>query len=167
MSEVERADICDDMAVVQNDFTPNELLTEDMSKIMESYVNTAFNIALGQEFQICEAEEAQDPEKSLKSSEQSGYSFLTEALSGDVGKDVAFYVENECVANEGKENEVMEDMIGKEAPKFTEVFDSRSPFKHSNLLEQTDTLRAVYFRLQIRQMKKKKKKMWLVTKMLI
>ncbi|XP_026318608.1 uncharacterized protein LOC113229279 isoform X2 [Hyposmocoma kahamanoa] len=126
----EQEDICDDMAVVQNDFarnellTDNELLTEDISKIMESYVNTAFNIALGQEFQICEAQESQDPEKSLKSSEQTGYSFLTEAFSGDLGKDVAFYVENECVANEGKVVEIIENMIEKEAPKFTEVTDS-------------------------------------------
>lgn len=138
MSEVERVDICDDMAVVQNDFTPNELLTEDVSKIMESYVNTAFDIALGQEFQICEAQESQDPEKSLKSSEQSGYSFLTEAFSGYVGKDVAFYVENECVANEGKVIEVIEDMIQKEAPKITEVFDS-SILKCSNSLQQIST----------------------------
>lgn len=136
MSEVERVDISDDTAVVQNDFTPNELLTEDMSKIMESYVNTAFNIALGQEFQICEAQESQDPEKSLKSSEQSGYSFLTEAFSGDVGKDVAFYVENECVGNEAKVVEIIEDMMEKAPSKITEVFDSRNILKRSNWLEQ-------------------------------
>lgn len=128
------------MAVVQNDFARNELLTEDISKIMESYVNTAFNIALGQEFQICEAQESQDPEKSLKSSEQTGYSFLTEAFSGDLGKDVAFYVENECVANEGKVVDIIENMIEKEAPKFTEVFDSRSILICFNTLQQTNTL---------------------------
>lgn len=158
-------DICDDTAVVQNDFAPNELLTEDMSKIMESYVNTAFNIALGQEFQICEAQESQDPEKSLKSSEQSGYSFLTETFSGDVCKDVAFYVENECVANEGKVGEIMEDIIEKDASKFIEVHTSRSILKDFDLLEQTNTLKALYLRFQILQMKKEKKKMWLAMKM--
>lgn len=136
MSEVERVDICDDMAAAQNDFLSNELLTEDMSKIMESYVNAAFNIALGQEFQICEAQESQDPEKSLKSSEQTGYSFKTEAFSGDVGKDVSFYVENECVANEGKVAEIIEDMIENEATKLTEVFDSLSILNCFNSLKR-------------------------------
>lgn len=121
MSEVERVDICNDMAVIQDESAPNELLTEDMCKIIESYVNTAFNIAFGQESLICEEQESQDPEKSLKSSEQSGYSFLTEAFSGDVCKDVAFYVENECVTNEEKVTEIIDDMIEKGAPKSTEV----------------------------------------------
>lgn len=147
MSEVERVDICDDMAVVQTDYVPNEMLTEDMSKIMESYVNTAFNIALGQEFQTCEAQRSQDPAKSLKSSERSSYS-LTEDFCSDVGKDVAFYVENECVANEAKVVEIIEDMMEKEAPKFTEVNDFCNNLKFSNLLKQTYTLRV--FRLQIR-----------------
>lgn len=124
MSEVERLcdDICDDMAVIQDESASNELLTEDMCKIIESYANTAFIIAFGQESQNYDTQESQDPEKSLKSSEQSGYSFLTEALSGDVGKDVAFYVENECVPNEGKITEVIEDMIEKDPSKFNEVF---------------------------------------------
>lgn len=88
MSEVERVIICDDTEVIQSD--SNDLITEAMTKIMESYVNTALGIAFGQEVPIIEGEGERSP-----STENSGYSFLADACTVDLGNDDAFCVDSE------------------------------------------------------------------------
>lgn len=89
MSEVERVIICDDTEIIQSG--SNDLLTEAMTKIMESYVNTALGIAFGQD---APNKEPATGEKT-PSTEHSGYSFLSDAFTADYGNDMAFYVDDE------------------------------------------------------------------------
>lgn len=91
MSEVERVIICDDTEIIQND--SNELITEAMTKIMESYVNTALGIAFGQDVPIVESRAGEK----TPSTENSGYSFLADAYAVDTGNDDAFCVDNDAM----------------------------------------------------------------------
>ncbi|XP_028172214.1 uncharacterized protein LOC114361411 [Ostrinia furnacalis] len=90
MSEVERVIICDDNDTENIRCDSNDLLTEAMTKIMESYVNTALGIAFGEDLTTIEPTGQKSP-----STEHSGYSFLSDAFTADFGKDMAFCEDNE------------------------------------------------------------------------
>lgn len=92
MSDVERVVTCDDTEVKGNNYSePTELLTQAMTKIMESYVNTALGISL-EESSLPVTEM---PMERSSSTEHSDYSFLTDAFAEDIGRDIAFYIHDD------------------------------------------------------------------------
>ncbi|XP_035440819.1 uncharacterized protein LOC118269680 [Spodoptera frugiperda] len=95
MSEVEKVIIFDDTEIMQNNSEPNELLTEAMNKIMESYVNTALGMTMEQPSHSMAGMTSVLVEKTENSPEPSEYSFLTDAFAEDISKDVAFYIHDD------------------------------------------------------------------------
>lgn len=106
MSDVERVIICDETEIVQNNPDSNELLTEAMKKIMESFVSAPLEMTVEpvqgyivtEDPIVIEKSESvagvMSPEKSLNS-EQSEYSFLTDANAEDIGHDMALYIHDD------------------------------------------------------------------------
>ncbi|XP_022826128.1 uncharacterized protein LOC111356110 isoform X1 [Spodoptera litura] len=95
MSEVEKVIIFDETEIMQNNSEPNELLTEAMNKIMESYVNTALGMTIEQPSHSTAGMMPVQVEKTENSPEPSEYSFLTDAFAEDISKDVAFYIHDD------------------------------------------------------------------------
>lgn len=89
MSEVETVIVCDDTEILPSKPESNELLSQAMTMIMESYINTAMAIALNPPPRS--ADSSEQIERST-STEYSEYSFLSDAIDADIGRDIAFYI---------------------------------------------------------------------------
>lgn len=112
MSDVERVAICDDTEISENN-SSNDILTQAMTKIMESYVNAAFNIAFGQDphvLKLIDESNKEIEERKESSSDNSRFSFLGDAFGTNVGSDLAFCVENDLIIvnNEQEDDKVIE-----------------------------------------------------------
>lgn len=103
MSEVENVIICDNTEILQSD--SNDLLTEAMTKIMESYVNTAMGIAFGQNTPEIEPVTG----NKTPSTENSGYSLLADADTAEFGN--AFCIDNELTYKEYGSTSVVTEII--------------------------------------------------------
>ncbi|XP_075975913.1 uncharacterized protein LOC142976436 [Anticarsia gemmatalis] len=84
MSEVETVTVRDDPEIVQNNSEANEQLTQAMTMIMDSYINTAMGIASKVPPQSV------DGGTSAERSSETEYSFLSDAFAADFGTDIAF-----------------------------------------------------------------------------
>ncbi|XP_060802234.1 uncharacterized protein LOC106137631 [Amyelois transitella] len=93
MSDVERVIICDDSEFIPSSNKPcNFPPLQDITKMMESYVNAALSMAFVTETQdtdICVTKE------SSMSTDYSGYSFLSDAFDiEDAGEELAFVIDD-------------------------------------------------------------------------
>ncbi|KAG6441327.1 hypothetical protein O3G_MSEX001754 [Manduca sexta] len=95
MSEVEHVIFCDDN-IAKHITESNELLTQTMTKIMESYINTALGIAFEEHPVNYGVSEIPS-----RSTEYSEYSFLGDAIPADITKNIGFCIqENTKCVNE-------------------------------------------------------------------
>lgn len=110
MSDVERI-LCDDSEIAQSTSEPNKFLAEAMNKIMDSYVASAFqpddlpavmgsfiaNTCPSTEDNLVMEQNVNDDVElaEILSSNQSEYSFMTDAFVPDIRRDVAFYIDQE------------------------------------------------------------------------
>ncbi|XP_037302190.1 uncharacterized protein LOC119192480 [Manduca sexta] len=95
MSEVEHVIFCDDN-IAKHTTESNELLTQTMTKIMESYINTALGIAFEEHPVNYGVSEIPS-----RSTEYSEYSFLGDAIPADITKNIGFCIqENTKCVNE-------------------------------------------------------------------
>lgn len=104
MSDVEKVVNCDDNDVSENNPESSELLTQAMGKIMESYVNTAMGMSFDQPSQSITGGV---PMNRSSSTEDSDYSFLTDAFAEDlIGRDMAFYIHDDGAGDVDKSRTV-------------------------------------------------------------
>ncbi|CAH2981796.1 unnamed protein product [Chilo suppressalis] len=101
MSEVEQVIICDDSVIAESnqDSNYNDLLTEAMAKIMESYINNALSIVFDQDKVVSDCTESSNV-KISPCNEQLGYSILTDTISTEVEnivEDIAFYLDKDII----------------------------------------------------------------------
>ncbi|CAH0723734.1 unnamed protein product, partial [Brenthis ino] len=86
MSDVERVIICEEPCV-QDTIMSDENLPGILKKIVESYVESAVDIAFARQID----ELGKNAEKSLQISEHSSYSFLEDAYFAEINKDFMIY----------------------------------------------------------------------------
>ncbi|KAJ8724430.1 hypothetical protein PYW08_015904 [Mythimna loreyi] len=98
MSDVEKVTACDDSEIVQNNPEPNDRLVEATIKILESFVNTAIGVTTELTSLAEPSQSSADVvplERSSNSEYSSEYSFLTDAYTENIGKDMAFYIDDD------------------------------------------------------------------------
>ncbi|KAJ8719025.1 hypothetical protein PYW07_016581 [Mythimna separata] len=99
MSDVEKVTAGDDSETVQSNSEPNDRLVEATIKILESFVNTAIGVT-SELTSLALAEPTKSvadavPSERSSNSEQSEYSFLSDAYAENIGKDIAFYIHDD------------------------------------------------------------------------
>lgn len=112
MSEVERVVICDDTQVV-HDAPADSLLTQAMMNIMETYVNSAFAIALENEPHpqiICQSKIT---DQIVEMDENSDSNFPADVLQNDIARDITFYIEDDADTENNNSIIVIEEEFSK------------------------------------------------------